>query len=167
MLKRNIVLMSAVLLGMAVPSAAQATKSRFSVGNDARGRQARSAHLSPVRAIAASTRTLTRQGSRQTLRGSSSSRRRYGATAAVRFGLSLGAPRYRTERIWVAGCERRVWVPARYEYRCVGSFGALRRVLVRSGHYHTDRDPGRWEYRRVRVCGDGYRSNNVHLSYFH
>ena len=48
-----------------------------------------------------------------------------------------------------------------------GSWGALRRVLVRSGHYHTERDPGRWEYRRVRVCRDGYRTNNVHLSYFH
>lgn len=164
MLKRSIVLMSAVLLGMAVPSAAQASKSRYSVGSDARSRQARPAHLSPVRAVAARSRIPS---SRQTLRSSSPNRRRYGATTAVRFGLSLGTPRYRTERTWVAGCERRVWVPARYEYRCIGLFGALHRVLVRSGYYRTVREPGRWEYRRVRVYGDGYRINNAHLSYFH
>ena len=150
MLIRKIALMSAVLLGMAVPSAAQFADSRSGVLSNSRVRQPRTAAKSPARAVAASSR-LRRSRSSQPARRATSALARHGVGVRVTFGSHCEEPIYRTERVWVPGCERRVWVPAQYEYRYDRYCGVSVRVLVRPGHYHTVRGPGRWEYRRVRI----------------
>ncbi len=61
----------------------------------------------------------------------------------------------RVERVWVEGCERRVWSPARFETRW-DSCGRRVQVLVSAGHWTVVRDPGRYEQREVRVWVPGY-----------
>lgn len=150
MLIRKIALMSAVLLGMAVPSAAQFADSRSGVLSNSRARQARTTTKNPSPAVAASSR-LRRSRSSQPARRASAGLARPGIGVRVTVGSHYEAPVYRTERVWVPGCERRVWVPAQYEYRYDRYCRVSVRVLVRAGHYHIVRDPGRWEYRRVRI----------------
>lgn len=62
---------------------------------------------------------------------------------------------YTTQRIWVAGCAKRVWVAPRYEY-VRRPCGTLVRVCVSNGYYQTVQSPGYYTYKRVPV----YRSNN-------
>lgn len=56
----------------------------------------------------------------------------------------------RVERVWIEGCERQVWAPARYELRR-DACGRERWVLVCPGSWRTVRDPGRFEAREVQV----------------
>lgn len=60
----------------------------------------------------------------------------------------------RFERVWVEGCERRVWSPARFETRW-DSCGRRVQVMVSPGHWRIVRDPGRYEQREVRVWVPG------------
>lgn len=166
MLKRNIVLMSAVLLSTAVTSMAQTEASRSGVRGEIRNRQARTSIQRPARAVSVTPRSSRAQrggqSSRQPARRSSQSLgRRVARTvgAGLRIGLGVGAHHdnhhdshgYRTERYWVPGCHRQVWVPAHYEYRYDPHCGRTIQVLVQAGHYHTVQDPGYWAHRRVRI----------------
>lgn len=54
------------------------------------------------------------------------------------------------ERVWVAGCERVVHVPARYAWRR-DACGRMVRVCVRPAYDRVVREPGRWEWRERRV----------------
>ena len=167
MLIRSIVLMSAALLGPAVSSVAQTAKSRPGAFGDIRVRQPRTSNKIPARSLGVASRVRVgkrgRSAGAQPTRGISLSVGRrtagraftrlagYGIGVRAGLGLHCEVPEYRIERVWVAGCERRVWVPAKYEYRYDSYCRTTRRVLVRAGHYHTVRDPGHWESRRVRV----------------
>ena len=62
---------------------------------------------------------------------------------------------YTTQRVWVAGCAKRVWVAPRYEY-VRRPCGTLVRVCVSNGYYHTVQSPGYYTYKRVPV----YRSKS-------
>ncbi len=81
------------------------------------------------------------------------------------FQVSLGSGSYRAHhshhsvqcvdtwvRVWVPGCERRVYVPARYGYRR-DACGHRVRYCIAPAHYRLVREPGRWEYRRQSVVG--------------
>lgn len=56
----------------------------------------------------------------------------------------------RLVRVWVPGCERRIYVPARYGYR-LDVCGRRVRYCIAQAHYRLIQEPGRWEYRRERV----------------
>lgn len=56
----------------------------------------------------------------------------------------------RCQRVWVAGCSRQVWMPARYEWR-YDSCGSMYRVCISVGRWSTVTDPGRYELRESRV----------------
>ena len=62
-------------------------------------------------------------------------------------GLGLG---YVHERVWVPGLQRRVYVPARYGYR-QDVCGLRVRYCIVPAHYEIVQDRGRWEYRRRRL----------------
>lgn len=61
----------------------------------------------------------------------------------------------RVERVWVEGCERRVWVEPCWETRW-DACGRRIRVQVSAGYWRSERDPGRFENREVRVWIPGY-----------
>jgi hypothetical protein len=61
----------------------------------------------------------------------------------------------RHERVWVPGCTRQEWVPARYEWR-LDSCGRRFQILIAPGHWITVTDPGRYELREARVWVPGY-----------
>ncbi len=61
----------------------------------------------------------------------------------------------RVQQVWVEGCERRVWVPARFETHW-DSCGRAVQVVVSAGRWALVRDPGRFEQREVRVWIPGY-----------
>lgn len=56
----------------------------------------------------------------------------------------------RYENVWVPGYEKRVWVPAVYEWR-YDPCGRRTRVLVCAGYYRTECVPGRYERRARQV----------------
>ena len=60
----------------------------------------------------------------------------------------------RNQQVWVAGCDRRQWVPAVYSTR-YDSCGRPVQVLVRNGYWTTVGTPGyyRTEQRRVFIPG--------------
>ena len=60
----------------------------------------------------------------------------------------------RCERVWVAGCTRREWVPAVYEWRRDYG-GHCFQVLVCEGYWHLVTEPGRFETREVQVWVPG------------
>ncbi len=49
-----------------------------------------------------------------------------------------------TERVWVPGCSRQVWVPAQYGW-IVDSCGHRRWGVICAGHYQTVQEPGYWK----------------------
>ena len=61
----------------------------------------------------------------------------------------------RIERTWVEGCERRVWVPARVEWRR-DACGRGYAVQVCAGYWRVEREPGRYESRKVSVWVPGH-----------
>ena len=61
----------------------------------------------------------------------------------------------RCERVWVAGCSRKEWVPPCYEWR-VTACGQRYQVLARAGYWHTVSEPGRFETRNVQVWVPGH-----------
>ncbi len=74
-------------------------------------------------------------------------RHRHGPTCRVVGGVYEQRP----HEVWVPGFERRLWVPARYEYH--EGWRATRRHLVRAGYWRTVHEPGHYEtrYRSVWV----------------
>lgn len=60
----------------------------------------------------------------------------------------------RCERVWVAGRDEQVWVPARFEWRH-DSCGRAYQVCVNPGYWRNVSGPGRFEERQVRVWVDG------------
>ena len=60
----------------------------------------------------------------------------------------------RTERVFVPGCERRVWVPPVYGW-FRDPCGRLVHGCIRPGHFAFVRDPGHYEERTVRVWVEG------------
>ena len=70
--------------------------------------------------------------------------------ARVPRGYDGGRYEYRTERTWVPGYNRQVWVEPVYQWR-YDSCGARYRVLVRAGYNRTVCVPGRYENRQVKV----------------
>lgn len=65
-------------------------------------------------------------------------------------GYSGGRYEYRTQRTWVAGYDRQVWVEPVYDWH-YDACGRRTQVLVRSGYYRTVCVPGRYENRQVKV----------------
>ncbi len=65
-------------------------------------------------------------------------------------GYDGGRYEYRTERTWVPGYNRQVWVEPVYEWR-YQPCGNRYRVLVRAGYHRTVCVPGRYENRQVKV----------------
>jgi len=61
-----------------------------------------------------------------------------------------------TQRVWVPGRVRQVWVQPVYDAYC-DLFGNTRSRLIRAGYYETIQDPGCYENRRVQVWVEGYR----------
>ena len=57
---------------------------------------------------------------------------------------------YVTERVWVEGARRKIWVPAEYGY-VHEPCGRRRRIVVRAGYYRIVQDPGYYETRTRRV----------------
>ncbi len=79
-------------------------------------------------------------------------RLRLGPQRTARSCCSTRAGYYKTvqKKVWVQGCVTRTWVPAQYRWQ-TGSCGNLVQVLVRAGHYQTQRGPGHYETRTQRV----------------
>lgn len=61
----------------------------------------------------------------------------------------------RREQVWVPGCTRQAWTPARYEWRIDGC-GRRFQVLIAAGHWRTVSDPGHYEWREVQVWVPGH-----------
>ena len=55
-----------------------------------------------------------------------------------------------SERVWVPGPRRRVYMPARYGYR-YDACGRRVRYCIVQAHYSIVQDPGCWEIQRRRV----------------
>ena len=55
-----------------------------------------------------------------------------------------------TEKVWVPGVRRRVYVPARFGYRS-DSCGRRIRYCIAPAHYRYVRQPGHWEFQKRRV----------------
>ena len=131
---QRLLLIGAVLAGMAVPAAAQ-VGFRLSFGGRHHGRNfeisigARAPH--------------PKHHGRSYRRGRDHRGRRH-----TRVGR--GHYRYVTERVWVPGPRHRVYVPGRYGYR-YGAFGRRVRYCIAEAHYQIVEEPGRWEYRRRQV----------------
>ena len=60
----------------------------------------------------------------------------------------------REEKVWVAGCEQKVWVAPVYDWR-YDHCGRAYRVQLTVGHWNTVCSPGHFECRKVQVwvCG--------------
>ena len=72
---------------------------------------------------------------------------------------------YVTQRVWVPGCSKQVWVPPRYEYvrrRC----GNVVRVCVSQGYYRTVQTAGYYTYKQVRTRTPYKRCNNSGVSIY-
>lgn len=67
--------------------------------------------------------------------------------------------RYETryERVWHEGERRQVWVSPVYQWQ-YDSCGRRVRVLVQNGYYRTERTPGHWDRKAVRVWVPARRS---------
>lgn len=65
-------------------------------------------------------------------------------------GYDGGRYEYRTQRTWIPGSNRRVWVEPSYQWR-YDSCGVRFRSLVRAGYYRTIQSAGRYENRQVKV----------------
>jgi hypothetical protein len=65
-------------------------------------------------------------------------------------GYDGGRYEYRTQRTWIPGSNRRVWVEPRYQWS-YDSCGVRFRSLIRAGYYRTVCSPGRYENRQVKV----------------
>ncbi len=59
------------------------------------------------------------------------------------------------QRVWVEGQTRQIYVPPVYETRC-DYRGRAYQVQISAGHYRVVRDPGCYEFRRVRVWKPGF-----------
>jgi hypothetical protein len=168
----KIVILSAILLGMAVPSNAQfaeKTGSRRVAGKSIQHDRA-----------APRDRQRNTQGDQRRVSTVSRSQRKpapvlrsprvhqpvHRPGISVVFGSRHHAPRYRTERVWVPGQVRRVFHPAEYEYRWDRHQRCRIQVLVRPAHYDTVQDPGHWEYRQV-LCDDDRapRRRGIHFHF--
>ena len=141
---KQLILIGAILAGMAVPAAAQ-VGFHLSFGKQRHGRSFQisvGSHHHHRRVPRYETGYRRDRGHRHN-RG-----RRYG-----RGGYRLaarGGYRYVTQRVWVPGCRRRVYVPARYGYR-VDWCGRRVRYCITQAHYDFVQEPGRWENQRRRV----------------
>jgi len=60
----------------------------------------------------------------------------------------------RCEKVWVEGCEQRVWVEPAFEWR-YDSCGRSFRFSAGGGHWKTVRTPGHYETRTVQVWVQG------------
>ena len=72
---------------------------------------------------------------------------------------------YTTQRVWVPGCSKRVWVPAQYKYvrrHC----GTVVRVCVSHGYYNTVQTAGYYTYKQVRTTSPYKRCNNSGVSIY-
>jgi len=56
----------------------------------------------------------------------------------------------RCEQVWVPGCTRKEWVPARYADR-IDACGRRLRVLVSAGYWHVVQGIGHYEQRELQV----------------
>jgi len=173
---KNILILGAILSGLAVSSPAQQNvrgaigHKIFGQGSSAKGVPGQRSKRDDVR----------RQGRAQQGRGRSAPRAR--GQQYTRVSRSPGharrrapivsttcarSPRYRVQRVYVQGAIRRVYVPARFELRYDPFCGHHVRVCVRQAHYEEVRDPGHWEYRRVRVSGCDRRHHRHHTAIRH
>ncbi len=143
-------LLSAILTGMAVPATAQ-IGFRLAFGDNHRGR---SFQISVGKRFDNHPKQLRRQH-RHLPRGRGLARR---GLAKGRFGKrrfwgrqqSTGYFRVVSERVWVPGPRRRVFVPARYGYR-LDWCGRRVRYCIAPAHYEIVQDPGCWQIQRRRV----------------
>ncbi len=143
---QRLLLIGAVLLGMAVPAVAQ-IGFQVSFGGRHHGR---SLQIS----IGSRHHNDHHNGWNQRSRRHRGRRDRHVDLGLRYVGLGfrhggLGF-RYVNERVWVPGLQRRVYVPARYGYR-QDACGLRVRYCIVPAHYEIVQDPGRWEYRRRRV----------------
>ncbi len=83
-------------------------------------------------------------------RNGSSRRSTRRSPITVHPGYDGGRYEYRSERFWVPGYDKEVWVEPVYEWR-YDPCGRRTRVLVRSGYYRTVCVPGRYDTRQVKV----------------
>ena len=59
------------------------------------------------------------------------------------------------DRVWVPGCERRVWIQPEYRY-VVDSCGHRRQILLRQGYWDVVQDEGHYEITTRRVWVPGH-----------
>ena len=166
MLKSTAIL-SAVLIGLAVPTSAQ-SRTRGPQGNGVRLGVLDSQDRRPANRV-----TRTQPSSRRPDRAPRGGRdrglnRRGPAVTRERRGsfrpplipsvnrIINARPRvhyhYETRQVWVPGACRQVLVPAQYEERWDPHCRQYVRVCIREAYYRTVQDPGHYEYRRVKVA---------------
>lgn len=78
--------------------------------------------------------------------------------ARIPRGYAGGCYEYRTERTWVAGYNRQVWVEPVYNYH-YDNCGVRHQILVQAGYYRNVCVPGRYENRQVKVWVPARRVN--------
>lgn len=162
MLNRTAIL-SAILLGLAVPSSAQ-EGNRSRQGNSARHtiRSGQARRAPATRAVRSPRlrrdadrsrgaanpvlRTTGRSG-----RGSLRTIRPVAQPAFARGGHGTRGYHYETRRVFVPGVVRSVFVPAQYESQWDRYRRTYVRVCVREAYYRNVQEHGHWVYRRVRV----------------
>lgn len=181
MLNRTAIL-SAILLGLAVPSSAQE-------GNRNRKRDGVSHTIRQV--ARGATRTVTspraRRGVTRTIRSANPvlGRKNRRTTGGIRPGVTTRGPRltrprieidrghghasrgyhYETRRVWERGEIRHVLVPAEYVTRWDSHCGRYVRVCVREAYYKTVEEHGHWVYRQVLVRDHHGRRRGIHIHF--
>jgi hypothetical protein len=75
--------------------------------------------------------------------------------------VSSGRWETRTERVWVPGASRKVWVPPIYRTR-YDHCGHAYQVQVRPGYWDTIQEQGCWEHRDTRVWVPHAPRQHVH-----
>ena len=143
-------LLSAILVGMAVPATAQ-SGFRLAFGDSHRGRSFQISLGSRHGNITTGVRVAKRRAPRgRRLSRHGLHRRRVERRGFRGRQLRTGHFRVVSQRVWVPGSRRRVYVPARYGYRYDYRGRRVRYCIVQA-HYTIVRDPGCWEIQRQRV----------------
>ncbi len=138
---QRLLLIGAVLLGMAVPAVAQ-IGFQVSFGGRHHGRNLQ---------ISIGSRHHQDHHDGWHQRGRHQRGRHHRGRRHRHVGLGFG---YVNERVWVPGPQRRVYVPARYGYRR-DACGLRVRYCIVPAHYQIIQEPGTWEYRRQRLWVGG------------